>query len=534
MSNETQNINRHRTWPTPGGVHPPENKQQSNHSPIQKAAIPSELVIPLSQHIGAAAKAVVGVGDKVLKGQIIGEAKGPISVPVHASSSGQVIAIEDRAIAHPSGMSSPCIVIKTDQQDQWCELKNIVNYTQHDKADLLDKIRAAGIAGMGGAGFPSAIKLITSDAKPIDTLIINGTECEPYITADDRLMRERAEQIISGIKILQYLIEPSQATLIGIENNKPEAIAALTLAAKNTTINIVSFDGKYPSGGEKQLIQILTGREVPAGGLPADIGVICQNVGTVAAIDDAISRGIPLIKRITTITGDACQEPRNLEVLIGTPMIDLLQACGFDQNTCHRLVMGGPMMGFSLNNPNVPVVKTTNCILAASANELPTPSPAQACIRCGMCSEACPASLLPQQLYWYSRSKEYEKLEALHLADCIECGACSYVCPSNIPLVQYYRASKADIREHKTDQRNAEQSKARFESRQHRLEREEEEKAAKRKARQAAAKAKQAAKGDQLDPVQAAIARAKAKKAKAAKSPPDFQQAPTAPPDKEA
>ena len=518
LSNQTR-----KTFQTPGGIHPPENKSQSNNTAIQKAALPAQLVLPLSQHIGTAATALVEVGDKVLKGQCIAQAKGSISAPVHAPSSGTVTAIEERVIPHPSGMSASCIVIETDGDERWCELSSYADFKALAPSKLVELIRRAGITGLGGAGFPTAAKLIASDAElskqlPIDTLIINGTECEPYITADDVLMRERAAQIVSGIQILQHIIKPSAATLIGVENNKPEAIAALQAATKNTDIELVSFDGKYPSGGEKQIIQILTGREVPSGGLPADIGIICQNVGTVAAIHDAIVLGQPLISRITTVTGNACDTQQNLEVLIGTPVQDLLTQCGFNQSQCHRLVMGGPMMGFTLTDTSVPVIKATNCLLAATEQELPTPPPAQACIRCGMCAEACPASLLPQQLYWYARSKEHDKLENLNLFDCIECGACSYVCPSNIPLVQYYRASKAEIRQQKADHKKAEQSKARFEARQQRLEREEQEKAAKRAARQAAAKAKLEAAansddGEALDPVQAAIARAKAKKA---------------------
>lgn len=523
-SEETKLSNdKRKTFTTPGGVHPPENKSQSNSTPIQQAKLPEELVLPLSQHIGAPAECLVAVGDEVLKGQCIAQAKGAISAAVHAPSSGVVIAIEQRAIPHASGMLDNCIVIKTDGEEKWDELTTYPEYQEQAPSKLVEVIRRAGITGLGGAGFPTAAKLIATDSEisnkwPIDTLIINGTECEPYITADDVLMRERAEQIISGVQILQHIIKPSEATLIGVENNKPEAIAALTNAAKDSNIEIISFDGKYPSGGEKQIIQILTGREVPSGGLPADIGIICQNVGTVAAIHDAIVLGKPLMSRITTVTGEACTQPRNFEVLIGTPVQNILEQAGFDNEKCHRLVMGGPMMGFTLTDTSVPLIKATNCLLAADKNELPNPPPAQACIRCSMCSEACPASLLPQQLYWYARSKEFEKLEDLNLFDCIECGACSYVCPSNIPLVQYYRASKADIREHKADQQKAEQSKARFEARQQRLEREEQEKAAKRAARQAAAKAKleAAAKSDnteELDPVQAAIARAKAKKA---------------------
>jgi H+/Na+-translocating ferredoxin:NAD+ oxidoreductase subunit C len=504
-----------KVWDIHGGIHPSEQKTLSNQPPIADAGIPDELIFPLSQHIGAPATPIVEVGEKVLKGQMIAAAKGFVSVPVHASTSGEVVAIEHRSIAHPSAMSAPCIVIKSDGQDQWVNRSPINDYRKLNKSDLLNLIREAGIAGMGGAGFPAAVKLATRDDHHIETLIINGTECEPYITADDRLMRERAEQIIEGTKILCHLIDPSKETLIGIEDNKPEAIAALSKAAEGTDIEIVSFPTKYPSGGEKQLIQILTGKEVKSGGLPAEVGIVCQNVGTTVAIYKAIELGEPLISRITTVTGSACEKRQNFEVLLGTPASYLLNLCSFDESRCSRLVMGGPMMGFTLENTEVPVVKTTNCLLAPTAEESPPPPPTQACIRCGMCAEACPVSLLPQQMYWFARSKEYDKLEAHNLMDCIECGACSYVCPSNIPLVQYYRASKASIRVQKQDQIKAEQSKQRFEARQQRLEHQELEKEAKRKARKEAAKARAAntAGNDKADVIQAAIERSKAKKA---------------------
>lgn len=506
-----------KVWDIHGGIHPAENKQQSNRQPIASAGIPDELIFPLSQHIGAPASPIVAVGDNVLKGQMIAKAKGFVSVPVHASSSGEVVAIESRPIAHPSGMSAPCIVIKTDGQDQWVEHQGLSDYSTLEKPELLERIRNAGIAGMGGAGFPSAVKLAGRDDKPIETLIINGTECEPYITADDMLMRERADQIIAGAKILRHIINPSKNVLIGVEDNKPEGIAALEKAAQGSGISIVSFPTKYPSGGEKQLIQILTGKEVPSAGLPADVGIVCQNVGTTVAIYKAISLGEPLISRITTVTGFACKVQRNFEVLLGTPVRLLLDQCDFQPNQCERLIMGGPMMGFTIDNADVPLVKASNCVLAPTTKELPPPPPAQACIRCGLCAEACPASLLPQQLYWFSRAKEYEKLEAHNLMDCIECGACSFACPSNIPLVQYYRASKAEIRQNKIDQEKADSSKIRFEARQERLAREEAEKEAKRKARQEAAKAKAAAAaaGNAPDAVQEAVDRAKAKKVSA-------------------
>lgn len=501
-----------------GGIHPPENKDQSLQAPIKPAGIPPELIIPLSQHIGSPAETIVAVGDRVLAGQMIAEADGFVSVAKHAPSSGVVVAIEDRKIAHPSGFTAPCVVIATDGKDEWIPLHAIDDYTALEPVELLQRIRTAGIAGMGGAGFPSAVKLSLQPETDIETLIINGTECEPYITADDILMRERADQIIDGVKVLRHLIDPAE-TLIGVEDNKPEGLAALRAAARGTGIDVVEFPTKYPSGGEKQLIEILTGKQVPSGGLPSQVGVVCQNLGSAVAIHDAVVHGRPLVSRITTVTGEAVNRPGNYEVLIGTPMSYLLELAGYDPKRNQRLIMGGPMMGFTVPDPAVPVVKTTNCILAPTEHELPTPPPAQACIRCGMCAEACPVSLLPQQLFWFAQGKEFEKLEEHNLFDCIECGACSYACPSNIPLVQYYRASKAEILQLRKDHVKSEQSRIRFEARQERLDREEAEKEAKRAARKKAAeeRAKQAASadGDEAaeDPIQAAIERAKAKKA---------------------
>tara|TARA_R110001592_G_scaffold363323_1_gene683917 strand:- start:9030 stop:11054 length:2025 start_codon:yes stop_codon:yes gene_type:complete len=499
-----------------GGIHPPENKELSLARPIRDAGIPPELVLPLSQHIGAPASPVVAVGERVLKGQMIAEPLGFVSVPVHAPASGTITAIEERLIAHPSGLLAMCIVIATDGQDEWLARPTTADYRTMTPEQLLEQIRYAGIAGMGGAGFPTAVKLSTRQGSHVTTLIINGTECEPYITADDILMRERPERIIEGIKILQQLLKPD-ATLIGVEDNKPEAIAALNLAAEGSSIEIVPFPTKYPSGGEKQLIEILTGKQVPSGGLPLDVGVICQNVGSVVAIHDALCHGRPLISRITTVTGKALRDPGNFEVLLGTPMSYLLAQAGYEPDKNRRLVMGGPMMGFTVPDPNVPIVKTTNCLLAPTDTELPPPPPAQACIRCGMCEQACPASLLPQQMFWFAQGKEFEKLEQHNLFDCIECGACSWVCPSNIPLVQYYRASKAEILHLRHEHERSEQSRARFEARQQRIEREDAEKAAKRAARKLAAekRAQMAAAGGSgdEDPIQAAIDRAKAKKA---------------------
>ena len=519
-----------KVWDFHGGVHPPENKHQSVGQPIVFAGIPGELTFPLNQHIGAAAEPVVEVGERVLKGQVIARAVGLISAPLHASTSGTVVAIEPRPVAHPSGLSANCIVIASDGRDEWIEDGGVDDFRSLEKPALLEMIRNAGIAGMGGAGFPTSVKLaVNPGAGGIQTLILNGTECEPYITADDTLMRERADQVVAGAEIIRHLLDPRE-TLIGIEDNKPEAIAAMREACAGSNMEVVVFPTKYPSGGEKQLIEILTGKQVPSGGLPADIGVVCQNVGTAVAVYRAVTHGEPLISRITTVTGAAVAEPRNYDVLLGTPMSHLLEQAGFSAGQRQRLVMGGPMMGFTVPDAAAPVVKTTNCILAPTEAELPAPAPAQPCIRCGLCAEACPASLLPQQLYWFARGSEYEKLENHNLFDCIECGACSYACPSHIPLVQYYRAAKADLLQIKRDQAKAEHSRTRFEARQERLQREAEEKEAQRAARKQAAKerAKQAAEdgGGEEDPIQAAIERAKAKKAAAQESAEQPQQRP--------
>jgi len=476
-----------KVWDIPGGVHPPENKAQSLQEPLGRLPLPPRLTLPLNQHIGQPAKPLVAVGDKVLGGQAIAEAQGVFSARVHAPSSGQVVAIEDRLLPHPSGLSAPCIVIELDGEDRWLELEPCEDYLAPDKATLLSKIRGAGIAGLGGAGFPTSVKLNPRADHKIHTLIINGTECEPYITADDILMQSQPEDIIAGTLLLAKLLDNPENLLIGVEDNKPKAVEALRKAAAGTEVQVVSFPTKYPSGGEKQLIQILTGREVPSGQIPASIGMVCQNVGTTAAAYRAVRFGEPMVSRITTLVGEALERQRNVEVLLGTPINFVLEQHGFDAKKASRLVMGGPMMGFALPDPSVPVIKTTNCLLAPSKKELPPPEPAQPCIRCGLCAEACPANLLPQQLFWYAQAEDYEKLQAHNLFDCIECGACSYVCPSHIPLVQYYRASKGAIRLQQQEKEKSDRARRRFEFRQERMAKEEAEKAAKREARKKAA-----------------------------------------------
>ncbi|MFT6388075.1 MAG: electron transport complex protein RnfC [Cellvibrionaceae bacterium] len=526
----TNLIQTSKTWETPGGVHPPENKSQSMQLPLAEWTIPDELIFPVSQHLGVPAEPIVNVGDVVIAGQKIAEAVGAMSVPVHASTSGTITAIEDRLLPHSSGMTGLCMVLKSDGEHKTIHYQTCENYRLQNPIELVRKIRDAGIAGMGGAGFPTAIKLNPNSNTSIDTLIINGTECEPYITADDRIMQDFAEDIIKGSVLLGFILGEVKRIIIGIEDNKPAAIKAMRAALATLTLTspdfknleIATFPTKYPSGGEKQLIQILTGKEVASGKIPSSLGIVVQNVGTAMTAYRAVCFGEPLTWRVTTVVGEALETQRNSKVLLGTPVEHLLQENGFNQKRSSRLIMGGPMMGFALPNSNVPVVKTTNCIIAPSKSEMPAPLPAQACIRCGLCAEACPASLLPQQLYWYARSEDHEKLQNHNLFDCIECGACSYVCPSTIPLVQYYRAAKGTIREKELEKTRSDHSRKRFEFRKQRIEQAEKEKEAKRLARkQAAEQAKKLAAEKKAsataepktadDPVAAAMARVQAK-----------------------
>lgn len=485
-----------KVWQTPGGIHPAENKLQSVQRPIQPLALPERLLIALNQHAGPEAKPLVAVGDAVLKGQLIARPEPDRGTALHAPSSGTVVAIGPHPVAHPSGLPTQCIEIACDGRDQWLERSRHSDYRALDRQQLLSLIAERGIAGMGGAGFPTAIKLASD--RPIKLLLINATECEPYITADDALLRERADQLLEGVDIASYLLGDPAERVVGIEDNKPEAIAALRAAiaarpAHLPAVELAVFPTKYPSGGEKQLIQIVTGQELPSGALPAELGVVCQNVGTLYALKRAIVDGEPLISRITTVTGKACALNGNYDTLIGTPMSALLAHNQLDTARLQRLIMGGPMMGIALPTSELPIIKTSNCLIAADASEVAADQPAQPCIRCGLCAEACPASLLPQQLFWHAQSQQHEKLEAHNLFDCIECGACSYVCPSNIPLVQYFRAGKGEIRQQRADKAKSDFARERFEFRQQRLEQQERDKQAKREARKLAAEQAKAA-----------------------------------------
>ncbi|WP_447747836.1 electron transport complex subunit RsxC [Aeromonas veronii] len=495
-------------WDFHGGIHPADNKLQSSQSPVVDAGLPPRLIIPLRQHAGPAGDLLVQVGDKVKKGQPLTRyAKGRV-VPVHASTSGTITEIGNHTVAHPSGLGDLCVILTPDGEDEWGERNGKADYWNLERGELLERIQKAGVAGLGGAVFPTHSKL-DGRGQLTEILIVNGLECEPYITTDDRLMQQYADEIMDGIRVLKHLLKP-KLTLIGVEDNKPEAIEQLTRHATDEDVLVKTVPTKYPSGGAKQTIELLTGRQVPKGGRAVDIGIMVLNVATVFAIKRAIIDGEPLIERIVTLTGDSFKQPGNAWVRLGTPVRWLLQRFELQPEAEQRVIMGGPMMGFTLPHAMVPVVKATNCLLAPTQAELPAPGPEQPCIRCSACADACPATLLPQELYWYSRAKEYDKAEKLNLMDCIECGACAWVCPSEIPLVQYYKIAKDDIREARAEAEKAERAKQRFEAKQARFER---EKAA-REARHAEAAAQRrqtmtAAGGE--DPVAAALARIKAK-----------------------
>lgn len=453
-----------------GGLKLPGFKSISMSQAIQDAPLAKVLTIPLKQHIGHAAEAIVKVGDPVLKGQMIAAAKDYISTPVHAPSSGKIIAIDKRLVPHPSGITTDCIVIETDSEERWVECTQHSNYRQLDASALRNIIRDAGIVGLGGAGFPSFIKLNPGPGNIVDTLILNGAECEPYITCDAMLMHEHSRKIIDGLNIMRHALQVEHC-IIAVEDNQRAAHTMLVNALQEHEaeyINIIQIPTQYPIGGEKQLIKTLTGKEVPSNGLPINIGVVCHNVATAAAIADAVLEGKPLISRYVTITGEGIERPCNLNVLIGTPFSELIDLCG-KNNKAEQIIMGGPMMGFEVSKEDIPVIKTCNCILVQSKST--RPDYVMPCIRCGQCANVCPAQLLPQQLYWYARAKNFDKTQDYNLFDCIECGCCTYVCPSHIPLVQYYRFAKTEIWAQEQEKKSSDIARQRHEFRQFRMER---------------------------------------------------------------
>ena len=472
-----------------GGVKPKTNKEQSTTAPIGAVPLPDRLVIPLHQAVGGHPRPLVQPGERVFKGQRIGGADGSLSSAVHASTSGLVRDVAPAMMPHTSGLPTLSVIIEPDGEDRWGELDK-VNYRTTPPDELRDFLRDAGVVGLGGAVFPSYAKLKPGKEGKLKTLVINGAECEPFITCDDMLMRERAADMLKGIMAMRHMLR-AEEVLIGIEDNKPQAVAAVQAAiaaSGQTGIEAVAIPTRYPAGGAKQLIRVLTGIEVPHGRRSTDFGVQCFNVGTAYSIYEALELGRPLISRLVTVAGNV-DAPRNYEVLIGTPMDHVVRLAGPRADT-DRYIMGGPMMGVRMPAFDVPVVKATNCILVGSEALFPTPAPEMPCIRCGECAKACPADLAPFELYWFSRSKNFGKAQEYHLFDCIECGCCSFVCPSHIPLVDYYRFSKSEIWARERDKEAADAARDRFEFKNHRQEREKLEKAEKLAAKAAATREK--------------------------------------------
>jgi len=496
-----------------GGVHPPQHKLESANTPIVSVPIPKRLVLPLRQHVGNVAKLQVAVGDKVLKGQVLAVADGMISAAVHAPTSGVIAAIDEQLIPHASGLPDVCITLEADGEDRWIA-RQALDYRALSKAEVIARLRDAGVVGLGGATFPSHVKLREDARHPVTTLILNGAECEPYITCDDRLMRERAEEIVRGIEIMQYLLG-AERCLVGIEDNKPEAAAAMRAACAKSpvAIEVAEVPTLYPGGGAKQLIKVLTGLEVPSGKLPTEIGVQCFNVATAYTVHRFVGFGEPVISRIVTVTGNVAR-PGNFEVPLGMAIDELIAAAGGADSETNGYIMGGPMMGFNLPSISVPVVKATNCIIASAPRMFPTQPPAMPCIRCTRCADACPVNLQPQELYWFAKSQNLEKARDYKVFDCIECGCCNYVCPSHIPLVQYYRFAKSEIIAQDKAKQAANLARERNEFRLARIEREKQERAAKHAQRAAGAKAEGSTEADDAKKaaIAAAMERAKAQK----------------------
>jgi Na+-translocating ferredoxin:NAD+ oxidoreductase subunit C len=458
-----------------GGVKPDPNKTPSVQAPIGSAPLPELLIVPLHQSIGGMPHPIVKPGDRVLKGQRIGEADKWVSAAVHAPTSGVVRAVEDRLAAHPSGLPTPSVVIEADGRDEWIA-REPVDYKTLAPERVRELLRDAGVVGLGGAVFPSHAKLSAAKSVPMDEVVINGGECEPFMTCDDMLMRERAESVVLGAGVFRDLLE-AKRVLIGIEDNKPEAVAAMQAAVTRLGLDfeVIAVPTRYPAGGAKQLIRVLTGKEVPASKRSPEMGVQCFNVATAYTAWHALAKGEPVLSRIVTLTGNV-EKPRNWEVLLGTPLKDFI-ALGKPKEDTNSFLMGGPMMGFQMPGLDAPMVKATNCIIAGSAKLFPPPAPEMPCIRCGACAEACPHELAPFEMYWFSRAKNFGKTQEYNIFDCIECGCCSYVCPSRIPLVQYFRFAKSEIWSREREKKQADAAKTRYELRNARDEREKAEKA---------------------------------------------------------
>lgn len=452
-----------------GRARPPAGKAQSLRSAIMDTPVPDTLFIPLRQHQGSAATPVVRPGDHVMKGQLLARAAQAGDLPVHASSSGRVIGVLDHPFPGEHAGVEPVVVIETDCEDRWLATRGTQDFASVPRERLLSILQEAGICGLGGAGFPTHVKLATS--RQIDTLVINAVECEPYITADQALIRQFAPQVVAGAMILQRACQ-ARRCLIATQADRTETLQALSAATAGTDIEILTVPVEYPAGSEKLLVRRLTGREIPAGQLPAHLGVLVVNAGTADAARQAVMEGRPLVSRITTLCGGALRTPKNFRVLIGTPVSYLLGLCGVDYGRLERVVVGGPMMGFTLHDLAAPVIKTTNCLVAGTAEDfppLPLPLP---CIRCAACHDACPVNLAPDQLYREIRAADPERAAGSGLDACIDCGACAYVCPSHIPLVAYFKHGKAALADIRASRDVGRARRERYEHRRLRLERE--------------------------------------------------------------
>lgn len=473
----------------PGGLYLAHRTQALNARPLGTAPLVAEYRLALTHGSGQAAEPVVRVGDRVLRGSPVARAREGVAADVHAPTSGVVMAIGPQPVPHPAGLSADCVVIAADGRDEAAPPLAALDWQRVPADELVTRVREAGIVGLGGAAFPTHIKLTPPRAPEL--LILNGAECEPYIGCDDALMRTQAGAVVAGGRILRRALGAAHA-LIGVEDDMPEAIAALQAAlaaAGDPHITLAVVPTRYPEGGERQLIQTLTGREVPSGGLPADLGIVVHNVGTAAAVVAAVCEGLPLTERIVSVTGAGVVAPQNLRVRIGTPIATLIAHCGGYTPAAARLIMGGPMMGFALPDDDLPVLKATNCVLVAGAHEVALVREPLPCIRCGECASVCPASLQPQQLHWQARADALEPARALGLLDCIECGCCDLVCPSHIPLTGWFRHAKAALRQADAERRAADLARARFEAREARLAAERAERAARLAAKQAALEA---------------------------------------------
>ncbi len=464
-----------------GGIKPEAGKNRSTVQPIGKAPLPQRLFVPLHQALGGTPHPLVKSGARVLKGQMIGAADGWVSAAIHAPTSGIVRAVDKHLATHPSGLSILCVEIEADGKEEWIE-RVPIDPTALPPEEVRRYLRDSGIVGLGGAVFPTHNKLTRTSDRPVDTLVLNGAECEPYITCDDLLMRERAAEIVRGAVLFRDLLR-ARRVVIGIEDNTPEAFSAMRAAVaecgeggeSGENFQVVSVPTLYPTGSAKQLIRVLTGREVAATRRSTSMGVQCFNVATAYTAWRAVAHGEPILSRLTTLTGNV-ETPRNWDVLIGTPLSDFV-ALGSPRPDTDAYLMGGPMMGFPLPGLEAPIVKASNCIIAASPKLFPPPPPEMPCIRCTACAQACPQELQPFELYWHARTHDFDKSHAYHLFDCIECGCCSYVCPSHIPLVQYFRFAKSEIEAQERAKKAADGARARYEWRNERITREAAEKA---------------------------------------------------------